>query len=86
MESPGIPVAGMVRVHKTMCGDHIPSWSRSVFWYCLLCIPVENIPVVRCKQALINCWMLRIKTMLSLWFPLEVPENLEYLFNMSPAR
>ena len=66
MGSSGSPVTGMVRVHKTMCGDHIPSWSQRVFWYGLFGIQVEVIPIMCCKQALINCGKLRIKEKLSL--------------------
>ena len=85
MGSPGISVAGMIRVHKTMCGDHISPWSRSGCQYGLLRIPVEVLPIVRIKRALINCRMLKIKAKISLRVCLEVPEHLEYLFEMSPV-
>ena len=86
MGYPGSPVAGIIGVHKTMCGDHIYPWSRSVYWYGLIGIPLEIIPIVRSKRELIDCRMLRIKAKLSLRIRLEVPEHVEYLFEISPAR
>ena len=67
MGYPDSPVSIIVRVYKTMCGYHTPPWSQSIFRYGLLGIPVEVIQLIRSKQALIDCRMLRITANLSLW-------------------
>ena len=85
MGPPGIPVAGMISVHKTMCGYHISPWTRSVCQYGLLGILEEVIPIVHSKRALINFQVLMIKSNISIWVRLEVPKHMEHLLEISPA-
>ena len=76
----------MVLIHKTICGDHISLCIRSNFRYGLVGIPVEVIPILHIKLALVNCQMLRIKAKLSLQVCFELPIHMEYLLEMSPVR
>ena len=79
------PVSGIVRVHKTMCRDYIPSWSRIVCWYDLLGIPIEVIPIVHSTLLIIDCRMLRSKAKIHLWVHLDIPKHVEYMFDMFPT-